>query len=734
MNLTPLPNLPGLSNNYYRTWPYGFDRQSGDGKINWNPTSKLAIYGRLSTLNYNWFSGNALEAVAGSGTNADGLSYNIAVAGTYTVSPTFVLDANFGFNKFNTVDLQRDIDKKIGLDVLGIPGTNGPDKYQGGWPGFTVTNFTALGYSSATQPISWHDHSVNFVANATKIRGSHNIRFGVDIARSDMSELSHEEIGAVGSATGSFDFAGGITSILGGASPNQYNSYAAFLLGLPGQVTKLLQVPPWVTTRAWQISLYVRDQWQISRRLTFSYGTRWEKYPMPTRADRGVESFDFSTGKMLVCGVGVVPNDCGIHQSNWLFAPRGGLAYRATDTFVIRAGYGISIDPFSLARPFKTNYPTLIGLNITGPNSYQPAGLLKDGIPPLIPPDLGNGILSIPANVTTFGLANPFRRGYIQSWNFTLQKRFKGGWTGQVAYVGTGATRILGSVNVNAGTPGGGVASEPLLPKFGRSVNTSSMDPSAMGSTTRCSPLMERRFAQGFQVQASYTWSKALGIAGTENTGGGPSIAAPAYYNLNRAFASYDRTHNLEISPVTDLPFGKGKKWLSQGLGSKLAGGWHINNLFSAFSGLPFTVTADGTSCNCPGNAQRANQVKSDVKFFGGVGSYFDPLAFASVMTPAFGTAGFNSLRRPGLVNLNSGVFRDFRLTERSQLQFRAEAFNVSNTPHFANPSANVSTMQLNPDGMVKNLGGFTQITGVFSGSREGIDARGFRFALRFSF
>jgi len=85
VNLTPLPNLPGLSNNYYRTWPYGLDRQSGDGKINCNPTSKLAIYGRLSTLNYNWFSGNALEAVAGSGTNADGLSYNIAVAGTYTV-------------------------------------------------------------------------------------------------------------------------------------------------------------------------------------------------------------------------------------------------------------------------------------------------------------------------------------------------------------------------------------------------------------------------------------------------------------------------------------------------------------------------------------------------------------------------------------------------------------------------------------------------------------------------
>jgi hypothetical protein len=735
VDLTPLPNLPGLSNNYYRIWPYGFNRQSGDGKINWNPTSKLTIYGRVSTLNYNWFSGNALEATGGSGTKASGLSYNNAVAGTYTISPTFVVDANFGFNKFNTVDLQNDISQDIGLNVLGIPGTNGPDKYEGGWPGFTVTSFTGLGYSSGTQPVSWHDHSVNTVVNATKIRGAHNIRFGLDLARSDMNELSHEEIGAVGSATGSFDFAGGITSILGGPSPNQYNSYAAFLLGLPDQITKLLQVPAWVTTRGWQISLYVRDQWQISRKLTFSFGTRWEHYPMPTRADRGVETFDFRTGKMLVCGVGAVPEDCGIPQSNKLFAPRGGIAYRASETLVIRAGYGISIDPFSLARPFKTNYPTLIGLNITGPNSFQPAGLLKDGIPPLVPPDLGNGIINVPTNVTTFGLANPFRRGYIQSWNFTVQKQFKGGWTGQVGYVGTGATRILGSVNVNAGLPGAGVASEPLLPIFGRSVTTAMYGPVGNGKYNALQSTLERRFAQGFQVQATYTWSKALGIFGTENTGGAPAIAAPSYYNLNRALTSYDRTHNLEVSSVTELPFGKGKRWLNQGgAGSVLAGGWRINSIFSSYSGLPFSVSADGTSCNCPGNTQRADQVKPDIKILGGVNSYFDPLAFASVRDARFGTAGFDSLRGPGVVNLNLGIFRDFRLSERSQLQFRAEAFNASNTPHFANPSANVSNLQLNPDGTVKNLGGFTQITGVFSGSREGIDQRGFRFALRVSF
>ncbi|MEJ7608536.1 MAG: hypothetical protein WKF37_20260, partial [Bryobacteraceae bacterium] len=122
----------------------------------------------------------------------------------------------------------------------------------------------------------------------------------------------------------------------------------------------------------------------------------------------------------------------------------------------------------------------------------------------------------------------------------------------------------------------------------------------------------------------------------------------------------------------------------------------------SAYSGTPFSVSADGASLNLPGSTQRADQVKGEVQKLGGVGrgqAYYDWTAFARVTEPRFGTAGFNSLRGPELVNLDMGLFRQFKFTERVSMQFRAEAFNATNTPHFSNPSANISNLRLNSDG-----------------------------------
>jgi hypothetical protein len=217
-----------------------------------------------------------------------------------------------------------------------------------------------------------------------------------------------------------------------------------------------------------------------------------------------------------------------------------------------------------------------------------------------------------------------------------------------------------------------------------------------------------------------------------------PAIPLPEYYRLNRALTSYDRTHNVQVSSVTDLPFGRGKRWLNQGgVAGALAGGWRLNTLFSSYSGTPFSVTAAATSLDAPGSTQRADQVKPEVRKLGGAGrgqSFFDPLAFASVTTARFGTAGFNSLRGPGTVNLDLGIAREFRITERVRAQFRAEAFNATNTPHFANPGNNVSNLQLNPDGSVRSLGGYTEITATSGRAREGQDERSVRFGLRFSF
>lgn len=152
-------------------------------------------------------------------------------------------------------------------------------------------------------------------------------------------------------------------------------------------------------------------------------------------------------------------------------------------------------------------------------------------------------------------------------------------------------------------------------------------------------------------------------------------------------------------------------------------------------SGLPFSITSDDSSLDLPGSTQRADQIKSSVAMPQGTGpgqSWFDPLAFQEVTAPRFGNAGFNSLRGPHLYNLD-GVFRDFAITARVRLQFRAEAFNFTNTPHFDLPGNNVSDMVLN-NGRVADLGGFSEITSVTNLAREGIDERQFRFGLRLAF
>jgi hypothetical protein len=173
-------------------------------------------------------------------------------------------------------------------------------------------------------------------------------------------------------------------------------------------------------------------------------------------------------------------------------------------------------------------------------------------------------------------------------------------------------------------------------------------------------------------------------------------------------------------------------------LGKAFAGGWQLQGLMTIYSGQPFSISADGTSLNASGNTQRANQVKPSVSILGNAGpgqSWFDPLAFASVTTPTFGTAGYNSIFGPGAFNVDLGLSREFQVRERWHVQIRADAFNATNTPHFSNPNGNVSNMVLNGDGSIKNLGGYSTITSTNGGfGREGIDERLLQLGVRIRF
>ncbi len=729
----PNPSATGASSNFLSAGNSTLDRNSSDSKVNWNQSDKFTMFGRFSILNFTTYSPTPFDKASGGAIDTSqqagpgqGRVISTSIGATYIVSPTLLLDGTTAYARIAPGTYPIQYGQNVGLDILKIPGTNGPTKFASGIPEFQVTGYETLGNPGSATPYFWHDNEYLSNFNVTWNKGAHNVRFGFDLSRQDMNHLTAEQ-GA--GPRGTFQFTGGVTSLNGGAAPNQFNAYAAFLLGLPSTVGKTVPVESPVTTRAWNEGFYVRDQWQATRNLTVTAGVRYELYPMPTRDHRGLENYDITQNKVVIGGVGSVPMDAGISVSHLLFSPRVGFAYRPTSRLVVRAGYGINTDPYSLARPFRTNYPVLVDQNFVAPNSFSFISKTEDGIPAISIPSLGNGIISIPGTVSAKRLNNPFRRGYVETFNFTVQRELGAGFAGQAAYVGTRGIRQQVSQELNWAPIGTGNTGRILNQQFGRVASTLLQAPFGTANYNSFQTHLSRRFINGIHAQASYTFSKA--IAYNDEADSTLAFNIPSAFGRNRSVTGYDRTHNVQAGFIAEFPFGPDKRWARQGISRFALAGWQLNGLFSAYSGTPFTVTASNASLNAPTETQTADQVLSTVKIIGGTGpgqSYFDPAAFAPVTSARYGTSGLNILRGPGIGNMDLGLFREFVLTEKVRFQFRAEAFNVGNTPHFNNPGTNVSNAVRNADGTISKLNGYTEITTAAN------DERQFRFGLRISF
>jgi hypothetical protein len=179
-------------------------------------------------------------------------------------------------------------------------------------------------------------------------------------------------------------------------------------------------------------------------------------------------------------------------------------------------------------------------------------------------------------------------------------------------------------------------------------------------------------------------------------------------YWMNRAIGAFDRTHNFQLG-LTAAPFGPGGQWAKSGMSRVLLGGWQVNGILSRYSGLPCGVGPQVLPSTPPELHRARPQVK---RARGNLGRHG---ARAVVLRPG----GTNILRGPGVTNLDPGLFREFSATEKLKIQFRAEASNFTNTPHFNNPGTNVSNMTLNADGMIKSRNGYTEITNAQPDERQ---------------
>ncbi|HXK58827.1 MAG TPA: TonB-dependent receptor [Acidobacteriota bacterium] len=704
-DLVPLPNLPGVTDNFERSGTEALDRHNIDAKVDYYFSENYRTWGKFSFMDAevtkDAIFGPAGGGAIGGGGDGRGLT-DVKVYGighTWTITPTFLMDGNFGVNDMDQEVLTADIDTgNFGQEVLGIPGTNSTEPQSracmvgginrcGGVPRFGIGGYAALGQVDGWSPLFRDEDSYTFTNNFSWTKGNHETRFGYDMVRHDLIHWQ-PEIGP--GPRGNFEFPIEVTGSKGAEiTPSNANGYAAFLLGQTTELGKSLQ---WelMTANEWQHAVYFRDRWQLTPNLTLNVGLRYEYYPLVTRDDREMEFLDFETFNVIL------ENNIKVSRNN--FAPRIGFAYRISDNDVIRSGYGITYDPLPFARPLRGFFPLTIAGTFRSNDPFVPQQTLDEGIPIFTGPETSPGaVIPLPSFVEMRTMPeDEVHRGYIQSWNLVYERKLPGDVVTSIGYVGTQTTNQLADHLVNWSPPGGGTEGRQLFPRSDATIRF--WDGWLSANYHSLQVAINRRFTGGFFLKGAYTYSRAINM--TDDDGWAELMwNDPSILFRNRAQAGFNRPHVLQLAAIYDLPFGR----TGDGALSKIIRGWQVNGIFSVSENEPFTVTSANT-IETVHNSQTADQIAPNVETLGGIRDtpYYDTSAFAPVNripgqtctgNDCYGTAGRNILRGPTWVNMDFSLFRRFALAEDVGLEFRSEFFNITNTPHFNNPepSANSS-------------------------------------------
>ncbi|HVW76094.1 MAG TPA: hypothetical protein VHB45_00675, partial [Alloacidobacterium sp.] len=742
MHLLPAPNtntsnLASPTNNYFAVLPFRKTADTYDAKIDWQITEKDHLSGRYSYQKVNTFQapvfgpkggGPAQGAFQGNGIQnafSTGLNYDRAF------SSTLLTEFRFGVAHYHSNATPSDYGSNDATDI-GIPGVNISD-FTSGQVGISLGSFSSpiIGYS-ASVPWRRGEANIDFVNHWTKIIGNHTIKFGGDLRRVQDNLLQDQTF----SPRGVITFAENQTSILGGKT-NVANDMASFLLDVPSQVGRDINTysPAY---RQWWLFAFAGDKWQASPKLTLDLGVRWEFYPPATPGKSGgFSNYDPTNNTLVIAGVGGNPSNLGMETRYRYFAPRVGFAYRASEQTVVRGGFGISYMPFP-DNTYAYNYPVRANNSYQPIGSYTPAVLdngqvatFQAGFPAPKPIDIpSNGILDAPISQSYVVIPKDYKNPYVESWNVAVQQALPHQFNLQISYVGNHGVDIGTAQNINLppalnlGTKG-----EPEYIAFGRSAATNVYFLGYSSNYQALQTQLTRRFTNGLATTTAFTWGKGLGYQSGDDGG----LTFWLDQRRNYAPNDYDRRLNFEESFTYELPFGKGKRWLSNGISSVALGGWKLSGIISVVSGTPFTVTANGGTINTPGQQQTANLVKPFHVLHGiGTGNHwFDPSSFQQ---PAgctgnpcpiqygsvLGTSGRNQFYGPGFIQDNISAFKTFPIWENLSLETRVDAFQLSNTPQFANPSNSITSTT------------FGQVTST-TGSGSGVNGTGGGRALQLS-
>jgi hypothetical protein len=797
----PNPTSAGATNNFVGAGAGPYNQNSFDVRIDYAASQSTSVFGRYSFNHFSLSGAPSLGAVGGIGYGPGGLAgssivhnYSLAAGVTKTFTNSLLGDFRFGYFKYNPVTNKPD-GGTTPMTTFGIPNANLGDNFTSGLGEFdmdgTGTNFgDGLGVARCNCPLIESEQQFQWVANITKMKGNHQIKFGADVRYAQNLRVPSDS-----NRTGVYAFSHLATSNAGEGGLD----WATFMLGDVTQLGRYVSTSTNAAERQHRMFYYVQDTWRATSKLTVNYGLRWEVYfpeYVNGKGQGGFTNIRLGDGHDRVAGYDGIGMNGNIENKWNYFAPRLGFAYQVSPRTVVRLGYGRSFDMGVFGSNFghavTQNLPVLASQNVQAVNNNPlatnnniPAFKLDAGPPiftfPTVP---SNGLL--PLNGPAGNLQPHIRPTYqrlptLDAWNLTLQRQLTNTMSLEVAYIGNKGTNVFAGTgntyNVNQPSIVGcagvacstGVPQAARRPYFGKFIypdcsvtlqqcglsNVAAADQLTCCSTDQGNYLgndansiyhafqvkVDKRFSKGLQLLSHYTFAHANAYDSNYF-----AISHPIAYGPD----SQVRTHVWVTELTYELPFGRGKSYAGNAgrLEDLLVGGWQISGTTNWSGGLPWTPSFN----NC-GNEEdvgvcRPNPGKG--AFHTGVGGlqhpaganpyrqFFTPLQditavggqpFADPGIGHLGTVKVNSYRGPRAFFADAAMFKNFSVTERVKLQFRMDVFNLFNHPVMGFNS-NQGNLCIDCGG---NAGQITDIEADASpGSTTGM--RQIEFALRLSF
>ena len=637
----------------------------------------------------------------------------------HTFSPSLILQVQYGRAHVESDSVQRfnnlpaNFVQTLGFAPSFAMGFMDGKDYL---PSLVVTGYFSGGEALKNFPDATSIHQ--WKADVTKITGSHTLAFGGELDQSNSDQL-------VLNPNVTFN----PQQTANPANSAQLgNALASFLLNVPDSAKYLNLNEPF----RWGgvMSLYFQDSWKALPRLTINLGLRYDRTFIPPYGTDdtigqlgGIETGDinFNDGTWVIqklppsCAVrghapciptadGKLPDHVVVdprgkilHDTTKNFGPRVGLAYRFRPDTVIRSSFGISYDNWGGVTQNAANYsgswPDVGTLGASGLN-VPVAAQLTPNITALNPFPGGAVPAATPFNQVSY-YPDPYGRNpYSMQWNFGVQHEFSRTTVLSVNYVGSGSRRTdLGGVYNTALTPGPGTPQ--LRAPFPYIKATNYNRSWGRANYNALQVLFQRKYQAGFAYQLAYTYSKSIDVGSSGWFGvEGFSVQDPYHFNNDRSVSAFDLPHVFSLNFVYEFPFGRGKRFST---GSRpvdyVISNWQVNAISTARSGQPYGILITGDIANT-GNAnyERPNLVGDPNLPTPTRQQWFNRLAFVVPAAYTFGNLGRNVLRTDGLLNVDCSIFRQFPIMEGRRIEFRAEAFNLTNSVVYGTPSNNMTS------------------------------------------